>query len=152
MLGMAGRMRMVRPVKSFLVRWMITTLSVALAVELTPMRADGFGALLAAALLLGVVNACVRPVLVVLSLPAIVLSLGLFLPVLNALMLWMAGALVPGFEVGGFWSAFFGSIVISIASGFLQKWFVEPPALSPASPGHPGPHAPMKQAKGRTLS
>lgn len=149
---MPARVRMVRPMKGFLVRWMITTLAVALAVEVTPMQAEGWWALVATALLLGVVNACVRPVLVLLSLPVIVLSLGFFLLVLNALMLWLAGALVPGFEVGGFWSAFFGSIIISLSGAFLQKVFVEPVAApEPAPPSQPGPDLPMKQARGRTL-
>lgn len=109
--------------KEFLIRWVCTTIAVAVAVKLTGMQADGTGALLLTALFLGVINAVIRPVMMLLSLPFILVTLGFFILVLNALMLWLAGGIAPGFHVGGFWNAFFGSIIISIVSWFLSIFF-----------------------------
>ena len=74
-----------------------------------------------AAIVLGLINAFVRPVLVILTLPVTVLTLGLFLLVLNAAMLNLAGWLVDGFEVVGFWNAVFGAIIISVISGLCSQ-------------------------------
>lgn len=74
-----------------------------------------------AAIALGLINAFVRPLLVILTLPVTVLTLGLFLLVLNAAMLNLAGWLVEGFVVDGFWNAVFGAIVISIISGVCSQ-------------------------------
>jgi len=112
-----------RAMKEFLIRWVCTTIAVAVAVKLTGMQADSTIALLLTALFLGVINAIIRPVLLVLSLPFILVTLGFFILVLNALMLWLAGGIAPGFHVGGFWNAFFGSIIISIVSWFLSIFF-----------------------------
>ena len=75
--------------------------------------------LLEAALLLGVINAVVRPILVVLTFPITLLTLGLFLLVLNAFCLWLVSAFVPGFHVLGFWSAFWGALLVSVVSWIL---------------------------------
>lgn len=112
--------------KPFLLRWLCTTIAVAIAVKLTGMHASGWAALVGTALFLGIINASIRPVLLVLSVPFIVLSLGFFILVLNALMLWLAGGLVPGFTVNGFWNAFFGSIIISIVNFFLSIFIRSP--------------------------
>jgi len=112
--------------KPFLLRWLCTTVAVAVAVQLTDMRAEHWLALVGTALFLGIINASIRPVLLVLSVPFIVLSLGFFILVLNALMLWLAGGLVPGFVVGGFWNAFFGSIIVSLVN-FVLSAFVRSP-------------------------
>ena len=109
--------------RPFLVRWLVTTLAVAVAVKLTGMRADGWGSLLGVSLLLGIINAFIRPILLLLSLPFILVTLGFFILVVNALMLWTAGGLVPGFFVDGFWNAFFGSIIISFVSWALSAVF-----------------------------
>ena len=106
--------------KNFLTRWFVTTIAVAVAAQITGMHAEGLLPLLVAALLLGFFNAVLRPVLLVLSLPFILVTLGFFILVVNALMLWIVGKLVPGFHVDGFWTAFFGSIVVSIVSWFLN--------------------------------
>ena len=106
--------------KTFLTRWFVTTIAVAVAAQITGMHAEGLLPLLVAALLLGFFNAVIRPVLLVLSLPFILVTLGFFILVVNALMLWIVGKLVPGFHVDGFWTAFFGSIVVSIVSWFLN--------------------------------
>lgn len=77
-------------------------------------QVEGWGAALIGALVLGFVNAVVRPVMVFLTLPLTVLSLGLFLLVINALMLWLVAALVPGIRVYGFWPALLGSLVLTL--------------------------------------
>ncbi len=86
-------------------------------------RYDGMGSLLGAALLLGILNAFVRPVLLILSAPLILLSLGLFILVVNALMLLWVPTFVPGFHVDRFGSAFWGAIMISVISWLLSAFF-----------------------------
>jgi putative membrane protein len=106
----------------FLLRWFVVALALWVAVALTPgLYADTTGALLLAALLLGGVNAFLRPLLFWLTLPLTILTLGLFLLVLNAMMLGLVGWLVPGFEVRGFFSAVLGAIVVSIVSLLLNR-------------------------------
>ena len=83
---------------------------------------DGFWAALVAAFLLGIVNTILRPLLVLLTLPITVLTLGFFLLIINGLMLWLVSALVRGFYVSGFWGAVFGSILISIVSWLLSRF------------------------------
>ncbi len=80
----------------------------------------GVGAALIAGLVLGVVNAIVRPVLLILTFPITLLTLGLFIFIINAICLALTAALVPGFEVAGFWSALGGALVISIVSWSLN--------------------------------
>lgn len=110
----------------FLVRMLISALGLALASEIVPglYIADG-ATLLLAALLLGIANAIVRPVLVVLTFPITVVTLGLFLLVINAAMLGLVAAFLRGFVIAGFGSAVFGSIVVSI-TGWIASWFIGP--------------------------
>jgi putative membrane protein len=110
------RAMMVGQMKPFLLRWLVTTVAVAVAVQLTGMQAEGWAPLVAMALVLGVINAIIRPVLLLLSIPFILVTLGLFILVVNALLFWLAGWLVPGFHVDGFWNAFFGSIIVSVVN------------------------------------
>lgn len=103
-----------------LVRWMILTLAVWVAASVVPgIDYDKTSSLLIAALVLGILNSFVKPLLSLLSLPLIILTLGLFLPVLNALVLALVAWMVPGFRVAGFWSAMGGSIVISLVGLFI---------------------------------
>jgi putative membrane protein len=95
-------------------------------------------ALLVAALLLGFANAIVRPLLVILTLPLTVLTLGLFLLVINALMLQLVSALVRGFKISGFWTAFFASIFIAVLS-FLMDLFLSSGGEMPWVPATQGP-------------
>lgn len=74
-----------------------------------------------AALVFGLINALVKPFLIILTLPVTVLTLGLFLLVLNALLFWSVATIVPGFEVRGFWAAMLGAILFSIFSWALSK-------------------------------
>ncbi len=98
----------------FLVRVLVNALAIWLATEIVPgIEARGPTAVVVAALVLGLVNAIVRPVLLILTLPLTLVTLGLFLFVLNAFCLWLTSALVPGFAVRGFWAAFWGALVVS---------------------------------------
>ena len=110
----------------FLVRMLITAISLWLAALIVPgMELRGIGTVLGAALLLGIVNAFVRPVVILLTLPLTILTLGLFLLVVNAMMLGLVSVLFQGFTLGGFWSAMFGAVFVSffswLASAFIGK-------------------------------
>lgn len=110
----------------FLLRWFIGSLGLWLAATVVPgVYVSGVGTLMIAALLLGVVNAVVRPLLIILTLPITVITLGLFLLVINAAMLGLVALLLPGLTIDGFFSAVLGSIVISIVS-WLASWFIGP--------------------------
>ena len=133
--------------KPFLIRWFCTTIAVAVAVKLTGMHAEGLSALICTALFLGIINAFIRPVLLLLSLPFILVTLGFFILVVNALMLWFAGGIVPGFHVGGFGNAFFGAIIISLVSWALSAFFKD-------SDGHYQiltHHGQIKQVQGKVI-
>jgi putative membrane protein len=102
--------------------WLINALAVyATAHLLGGINVRNFGAAVVVALVLGFVNAVLRPVMVFLSIPFIIVTLGLFLLVINALMLQLSAALVDGFSVDGFWWAVAGSLVISIISWSLSS-------------------------------
>jgi putative membrane protein len=91
-------------------------------------QVDSIQAALVAALVLGLVNALVRPVLFVLTLPATLLTLGLFIFVLNGLLFWGVASFVDGFHVAGFWSGVFGAILYSLISWALAAILVPRPA------------------------
>jgi putative membrane protein len=109
--------------RPFLTRWFCTTIAVAIAAHLTGMRYDNLGALVGAALLLGIVNALVRPILLLLSLPFILVTLGFFILVINGLLLWIVGSIVPGFHVETFGTAFFGALIVSFVSWIFSSFF-----------------------------
>ena len=109
---------------AFLIRWLVTTIAVFAAEKIIPgIHCHSAGALLGASLLLGIINAFVRPILLLLSIPFIILTMGLFILVVNALMQMLVAQIIPSFAVDGFWSAFFGSIVISFVSWILSSFF-----------------------------
>ncbi len=100
-----------------LVRFILNGVAIAVAAQFVPgLRLSGVVAEFAAGIILGLVNAVVRPVLILLTLPATLLTLGLFIFVLNAVCLALTAALVPGFEIEGFRGAFFGALVVSVVS------------------------------------
>ncbi len=102
---------------SILLRLLLNALAVMAVAYLIPgVRVSGFVAAFIAAIVIGLVNALIRPILELLSLPITLLTLGLFSLIINALMFWLASALVPGFEVAGFASAFWGGLVFWIVS------------------------------------
>jgi putative membrane protein len=108
----------------FIIRLIIHMVAILIISYLFPrmIRVDGLMAALVAAFLLGIVNVIIRPILVFLTLPLTVLTLGLFLLVINGLMLWLVAALLKGFHVNGFWGAVFGSLLISIVSWILSRF------------------------------
>ena len=125
--------------RAAVIRVLITGIAVFLAVMMVPgLEVDSLSAGLAAVLVLTFLNLLVRPVLFVLTLPLIVLSMGLFLIVVNALLLELTAYLVSGFSVTGFWPAVGGAIVISLVTMILNSWTsdrhqTEPPS-SPQRP------------------
>ena len=107
--------------RHFVFRWIITAIAVFVAAPIVGINyGDSLGCLLGAALLLGIVNAFVRPILLILSAPLILLTLGFFILIVNALMLKFVSEIVPCFKVYGFWNAVFGAIIISIVSFLLN--------------------------------
>jgi putative membrane protein len=105
----------------FLVRLVVNTAAVFLAANLVPgIAVSGFPVALLAGLILGFVNAIIKPILFVLTLPFTIVTLGLFIFVVNAICLALVAWLVPGFTISGFWAAFFGAIVISLISWLLH--------------------------------
>lgn len=109
---------------NFVLTWLVTACSLIITSYVVPgIDIANFPAAIVAAAVLGLVNAIVRPILVLLTLPLTLLSLGLFLFVINAISLALVGYLTPsGFTVDGFWSALFGSIILSLVSGVLSKF------------------------------
>jgi putative membrane protein len=115
-------------VPGFLVRLVINMLGLLLARELVAgVEISGFGTFIAAALLLGVVNSLVRPVAILLTLPFTILTLGLFLLVINAAMLGIVAWLLQGFVLSGWGAAFFGALIVSLTS-WVGSWYIGPRA------------------------
>jgi putative membrane protein len=110
--------------RHFVFRWAVTTFAVFVAAPIVGLSYGGsLSCLLGASLLLGIVNAFIRPILLILSAPLILLSLGFFIFVVNALMLLGVSQVVPCFHVPGFWNAFFGALIISFVSWLLSAFF-----------------------------
>jgi len=133
----------------FLGTWAINTVAVAVAVAVLPRHITytNWFYLLIASLVLGLLNAFVRPVLLLLMLPVLIFTLGLFTLIINALLLRVVGLLLaPNFQVDTFWSAFLGALIISIVSIFLNVMTGNArvtvrrgPPRPPRPPGQPGP-------------
>jgi putative membrane protein len=106
--------------------WLINALSLlAVPYVLPSVSVDSFYIALVTALVLGLVNTLIRPVLVLISLPITILTLGLFTLVINGLLFWFVASFVEGFRVAGFWSAFWGAIVYSLISS-VASWLLIP--------------------------
>ncbi len=109
--------------EGFLIRAVVVGIGLWLASKIVPgVDFNTTGTLVAAALLLGIVNAFVRPIIIILTLPITLLTLGLFLLVINALMILLVAWFLPGFLVAGFWSAIFAAIVVSLTSWVMSGW------------------------------
>jgi putative membrane protein len=107
---------------SFLIRWLLNALPLWLATYIfADFKFAGLGSLFVAALLFGLVNAIIRPVILLLTLPLTIVTLGLFILVVNALMLMLVAAVIPGFVLGGFWTAFWAAIFIAIVSFITNR-------------------------------
>jgi putative membrane protein len=109
--------------EGFLIRAAVVAIGLWLASKIfSGVAFNSTGTLIAAALLLGVVNAFVRPIIVILTLPITLLTLGLFLLVINALMIMLVAWLLPGFMLASFWSAVGAAIVVSVTSWVMSGW------------------------------
>ena len=102
--------------------WLINAVALfALPYVFPWVQVDTFWAALVAALVLGLINALIRPLLVLLTLPVTIVTLGLFIFVINGLLFWWVGSFIDGFHVSGFWSGVFGAIVYSLISWLLSS-------------------------------
>jgi len=110
--------------KGFFIRWLIHGLSLVVVVNIiSGIRVDNWQTTAIAALVLGLLNAFLRPILLLFTLPINILTLGIFTLFINAGLFSLASWLVKGFSVAGFWNAFFGALVFSITSGLLNLIF-----------------------------
>lgn len=147
--------------KPFIARWAATTFAVFIAGGIIPgITVETGGALIMAGLVLGILNAVVRPVLLVLSLPLIVLSFGLIIPLINAILLNFVGSgMISGFQVRGFGSALGGAIVISVVSWGMNRVLRDKnasgiptgTAMRPAPDRVAQESRPMKKVQGRVI-
>jgi putative membrane protein len=120
--------------RAAIIRVLITGIAVFLAVMIVPgLEVNSFPAGIAVVLVLTILNLLVRPILLMLTLPLIILSLGLFLIVVNALLLELTAYLVTGFSVAGFWPAVGGAVVISLVTMILNIWTSDRPPTEPRS-------------------
>jgi putative membrane protein len=105
----------------FLARLILNALAIMVAAWFLPgLALSGPGSALAAGFILGIVNTLVRPVLLLLTLPFTLITLGLFIFVVNAICLALTAAVLPGFDIAGFGSAFFGALIVSVVSWILN--------------------------------
>jgi putative membrane protein len=109
---------------NIIVSWLINTLVIIVAAYIVPgVRVDNFVAALITALVLGIINAFIRPILLILTLPINILTLGLFTFVIMAFLVWLAAQIVPGFRVDNFGSALLFAIVVAVINGLLALIF-----------------------------
>lgn len=107
----------------FLIRVLVNAFAIYLIAQVVPgIEVSSVLTAVGAGLVLGLINAIVRPILVVLTLPVTLVTLGLFLVVLNGLCLWLTSQLVKGFEVHGFWAAVWGALLVSVVSWILNAF------------------------------
>ena len=112
--------------QGFVLRTLIIMLGLLLAAAIVPgVQLEGTGSVILAAVLLAIVNAIVRPVAIVMTLPLTIITLGLFLLVINAAMFGLVAALLDNFVVAGFWAAVFGALIVSITST-IASWYIGP--------------------------
>ncbi|NEO47799.1 MAG: phage holin family protein [Moorea sp. SIO4A3] len=109
---------------NILLTWLLSAISLMITAYLVPgITISGFGAAAVAVVVIGLVNAIIRPILVILTLPITILSMGLFLLVINAITLSLASYFTPDtFVVNGFWPAFFGAIVLTLVSSVINSF------------------------------
>lgn len=112
---------------NFVLTWVLTAVALMITAHIVPGFAiKNFVAALIAAVVLGLVNAVVRPILVVLTLPLTIVTLGLFLFVVNAIAIWVASAFTPGFTISGLGAALIGSIILTVITSVLNTLFGKP--------------------------
>jgi putative membrane protein len=117
-----------------ILRWLISALALlALPYVVSGIELKSFYIALIAAVILGLVNAVIRPILILLTLPVTVLTLGLFILVINGLLFWFVGSFVAGFHVSGFWAGFFGAILYSLITWAVNALLLDDRPQPPAS-------------------
>lgn len=105
-----------------LINWLISAFAIIISAYILPgVHVSGFTAALVTAVVLGIINAVIKPVIIILTLPITVITLGLFTLVINAFVILLASSIVPGFRVDGFWWALIFSIVLSLVNSFLHQ-------------------------------
>lgn len=105
--------------------WLVTTVAILIVTQLMrSVQVSSIGVAVVAAAVLGILNALVGPILILLTLPLTIVTFGLFLFVINALLFWLAGAIVPGFRVDSFGAALIGSLIVSIISLIVHAIFL----------------------------
>ena len=105
----------------FLIRLCLNAMALLIVSTVIPgIEVKGVLPALSAAFFLGLVNAVVRPIILILTLPLTILTLGLFIPLINAFLLKLVSLMIQGFDVHGFWSAVFGALLLSLVSGLLS--------------------------------
>ena len=115
----------------FLLTWLATAVSLIITAFVVPgFTIVSFSSALVGAVVLGLVNAIVKPILILFTLPLTILTLGLFLLVVNAIALGLVGYLTPGLSVAGFFPALFGSIVLTVVSSVIYQLFPASGSLS----------------------
>ena len=130
--------------RGVLLRWLVLTAAVLTAAWLLDgIRVTGILPALLAAALLGILNAILRPLLILLTLPLNILTLGLFTFVINALMLMIVSSVIPGFDVRGFWTAVLGALIIGAASWLLNRF------IGSRGRVETGEYIDLKQRRGR---
>ena len=108
---------------SILINWLVSALAIIAAAYVLPgVEVPDFLTALVLAVVLGIINAIIKPILLILTLPITILTLGLFALVINAVLVLLADAIVPGFTVDGFWWALLFSFVLSLINWFLNKF------------------------------
>lgn len=118
-----------------LLRWALNAVALMLVPEVvSSIHVSSYTAALIAAIIIGLLNALVRPILILLTLPITALTLGFFILVINALLFWLASELVGGFQVGGFWSAMWGALVYSLLTWLVSLALGEKPSQRSSGP------------------
>ena len=118
--------------------WMCNALALLAVAYLLPgINVDGFASALIAALVLGLINTMIRPLLILLTLPITMVTLGLFILIINGLLFWFAGSVLRGFEVSGFWVGVMGALLYSIISSALSLLIPRQTLRQPGSKSGP---------------
>jgi putative membrane protein len=126
------------PLRQLLFRWLVLAIGVLLATYLVPgIRCDDGGTLFAVVILLSLFNTFLKPILVLFTLPFILVTMGIGIIVINALLFLFVGRLVDGFHVAGFWPAVGGALVVSFTNLFGSRLFSSRPPPPPPPPDHP---------------
>jgi len=121
-----------------LLTWLINALALLAIKYIMPsITVDSFVTALLVAVVLGFINTLIRPIFVILTLPVTILTLGLFIFVINGLLFWAVGSFVPGFHVDGFWSGVFGALVSSVVASILGAIFIPKDRQRPVGPPPP---------------